>query len=221
MKKIIIFFVALFACCGVQRNIFLKTEDKTVGWNARYNLFYDKKRFPDGVIDAQGKMLIPFDLHACLCAWDLHGVVLKHNTWPWVLYAKSKAVMLRKGLWQYAKLFKRYGDTTKELKTKQRAQGFPESGIDGLYHFFIEDQFQDDTKLLASTLARLRHVRGYLDEEVLSIVSGLEKRGVHTHVLSNMNRSEAKKLSTLFSAKKSSVKDRKHHVYLADLLVRE
>ena len=177
-------------------------SNKTVNWDQEHSFFYNKVRFPEGVIDAAGASVISSTYHvSSLFAWDLHGVILRTEyEWAYFVLAKMAAVIKHKGFFSFMGLIKECTDAAKNLRKMQKQQGVKETRIEALYHLFGEKEFPENPKI---TLTMLKHLQALyarlqcLDKRVIALVDRLTEKGCEHVICSNMSLGEAKSIKVI------------------------
>jgi|GEM_PF-4926637 len=217
--KLLNWCVALLLVVGTSAGATVKK--KKVGWNARYSLFYSTERFPDGLLDASGTCVLTSEQKAsCLCAWDLHEVILTRNTWHHVLHIKTAVLLKKKGFAHFVRLLRGYAAAAKQMQKEQRNRGLHDCRHTNFYYLFVEDSFPDDPSLIAAMVGRLLHLRRLVNKQVTNIVQRLEQRGVCTAIFSNVGVTEAAKIAAICTTPHKT-DPKKHHLFCADMLARE
>ena len=191
--------------------------NQAAGWDQEHSFFYNKIRFPEGIIDKGSVSALSSEQHASLlCAWDLHGVVLRTQYgWAYFVLAKMAAIVKHKGILAFMGVVKECTDAAKLLREMQKKQGVKETGLESLYHLFGEKEFPKNPEITSTMLKNLQATYARLaclDKGVIAALDRLTERGCEHVICSNMSLGEAQAIKVILAreeAKSSSEKLKK------------
>lgn len=180
MKKLLTIFISL----ALITPAFSMAKNPSLAADKNFpNVYYNIKKFPQGLFDKTGKTLVPeYCLSHVLLSWDLNGVIFKKK-YSITANLYQIAVTEKRG-WSYAfKMLASFGklwNYKRKLKKLHDPRGYVWDAM------FKTLETSPAGKEFADLLRRFSQQANHLDYDMIALLQELSRNGHTNVVLSNM-----------------------------------